>query len=318
MQSRVSIVIVSWNVADKLRDCLHSVQTTTKGADVEVIVVDNASSDETLAMLSGEFPHVGVIANQTNVGFAKACNQGIEVSSGQYVFLLNPDTVLMPGTVATLSRYLDTHPSVGMAGPKFLSPTSETQFACARRFPTLWSEWLLTALALDKVPGLGTWLSRRLLYSYDYDTNTPVDTLSGGALMVRREVIERIGRLDERFFLTYEDTEWCHRAHEAGYDIVYLPEATLIHYHGESRRKSPKSSVLRGVESATRYYQSVHGPVSAVLYKMIIIMFLVPRLFVGGLVRFLLGDLDRVGFAERIDLLWTLLRQQILSNGGTT
>lgn len=234
----VSIVIVSWNTRDLLRDCLRSLRGAA-GAATEVFVVDNASADGSAAMIAAEFPETRLIRNSGNVGFARASNQGLALARGRYRMLLNSDTRVPEDALARLITYMDAHPGVGACAPQ-LRHFDGTLQATGRAFPTL----LTAVVAITPVP---TWVRRVTADRFerrDYSGTCEVDELCGAALCLRSEAIARTGLLDEDFFFFGEDVDLCWRLHDAGWSVVYLPEAVVQHGWGGSWRKTRERTSL--------------------------------------------------------------------------
>ncbi len=230
---RLSIIIVNYNVKAYLEQALHSIFRALKDTPAEVFVVDNASSDGSVQMLQNNFPRVHVIANSNNPGFAKANNQAIQKAKGNYVCLINPDTLVREDTFDTCLAYLDEHTDVGMTGCKILNPDGTLQLACRRSFPTPW-------VSLTKVTGLSALFPKSHLFAkynltyLDPDKPAEVDAISGSFMFVRKSTIDAVGGLDEDFFMYGEDLDWCYRIHQAGWKIMYLPDTQIIHYKGRS------------------------------------------------------------------------------------
>ena len=247
----LSIIIVNWNTREMLAECLSSLERanvgTCKRSNVETFVVDNASTDGSAGMVRQRFPWVRLIENAENVGFARANNQAISQSQCRYVLLLNSDAQLRVGLLESMIQHLEADPTTGITGVCQVFPDGRSQF-CYGRFPTLWRE----ARALL---GLHRWdLSplRRL------DTPRPVDWVSGACLMVRREVLEQIGLLDETFFMFGEEVDLCYRATEAGWKVCLVPSPPLLHVRAGSTGKTPER-ILRLYRGKLRYFQKHQG-----------------------------------------------------------
>ena len=230
----VSILIVSWNVRDLLLRCLASVPVAADPLSYEIIVVDNASDDGTLASLSAAFPEVRVIANTQNRGFSGGNNQALATAVGAYLFLLNPDTELRSGAITALHHYLETHAQVGIVGPRLRYGDGTLQ-ASRRRFPSLATLFSESTIIQEYMPGIP-------LFAHFYisdrspDRAQPVDWIMGAADVVRRVVYEQIGGLDERFFMYSEELDWCRRAVAAGWQVAYEPAAEVVHFEGKVQR----------------------------------------------------------------------------------
>ncbi len=228
----VSIVIVNWKVKDLLRRCLASLYRETKGVEFETYVVDNDSRDGSVEMVAREFPQANIIANNRNVGFAAANNPAIASSRGDFVLLLNPDTELKDDAISAMVGYLRRNPHVGILGPNLANPDGTVQRS-VRRFPTLASQALIM-LKLHHLFGMAGSLGRYFAADFEYGKAAPVDQVMGAAFMVRRSVLEAIGGLDERFFIWFEEVDFCKRAKDAGFQVWYAPVATVVHHGGES------------------------------------------------------------------------------------
>jgi N-acetylglucosaminyl-diphospho-decaprenol L-rhamnosyltransferase len=255
-QSDCSVVVVNYQTDSLLQTCLESLEGSPAR---EVIVVDNSATLRK-AGFPERFPRVQFVENRENVGFAAASNQGLLRARGRNLLLLNPDTVVHKGALEVLEGHLDDHPSVGAVGPRLLNPDGTLQYSC-RRFPGYLTIFfgrysLLTRL----LPGNS--ISRRYLYlDWSHDSVSEVDWLSGACLMVRRDVLERIGPLDEAYFLFVEDMDWCRRIRDAGLSIVYLPGATVTHRVGASRDPLPPGAVFARHLGMFRYVRKhFHSP----------------------------------------------------------
>lgn len=234
----VSIIIVNFNTKQLTLDCISSILKSKTKYHYEIILVDNASSDGSVEAIHSEFPEVSVIANKQNVGFSKANNQGMKVASGRYILLLNSDTVIEPNTLEIMIRFMDSNPRVGASGCKLILPDGSLDDACKRGFPTPLASFYY-AFGFSKLFPNHPKYNQYKLTHLDPDEIHEVDCLVGAFMMVRREVIEQIGGLDEEFFMYGEDIDWCYRIKQAGWKIVYYPKTTVIHYKGASSRRKP-------------------------------------------------------------------------------
>lgn len=264
----LSVIIVNWNVRDLLRRSLHSVLAPRRACGLEVIVVDNGSRDGSVEMVRTEFPQVHLIANPDNRGFPAANNQGLAVARGRYVLLLNPDTEVVGDALETLLAFADDHPDVGVVGPQLLNPDGTVQ-SSRRRFPTL-------ATALLESTWLQPYAPRRLLARY-YVLDRPdnevqeVDWVTGAALMARREAVEEVGPLDEGFFMYSEELDWCRRFREAGWRVVYLPTARIVHHVGKSSEQVLPARHIHFQTSKVRYFRKHHGPAAAEALRLVLL-----------------------------------------------
>ena len=239
----LSIVIVAWNVRDLVLDCLASIRAAKLGVSHEVILVDNGSNDFTVEAASRQFPETRILALPKNIGFGAGNNRGLEVMRGRHAVLLNSDTIVLPGGLEACVRFLDLHPEVGVVGPQLLNP-DRTKQNCIHNSPNLVSELVGQSLLRRLLPH--SYPSKRV----DYDAPVEVEAVLGACLFVRREVIERVGMIDEDYFFFLEETDWCHRIRAAGFKIAHLPDAYVIHLYGESTKK--KAPLRTRIE----YYRS--------------------------------------------------------------
>jgi GT2 family glycosyltransferase len=225
-----AVVIVTWNNADCVADCLRSLDAAAARRDVEVLVVDNASSDGTPEVVSAAYPRARVVRNASNAGFAAANNIAFRQADARYFSLLNPDAAARPGAVDALVRFMDERPDVWAAGPAILNEDGTPQ-RTGVGFPSLWN-MLSETLFLDRLfPRTRIFGAHRRLYE-DPAAAREADFVQGSALMVRREVLDKVGGLDERFFLYFEETDWCFRIRKAGGKVMICPEAEVVHLGG--------------------------------------------------------------------------------------
>ena len=233
---KLSVVIVSYNVKYHLEQCLRSVVRASANIDTEVWVVDNASTDGSYDYLHERFPQIHIIANSENVGFSRANNQAIPRCSGEYILLLNPDTLVAENTLQGCISFLDAHPEVGATGVKMLNPDGTFALESRRGMPTPFTSFC-------KMSGLGTLFPRsrtfgRYYMQYlDRDAAAPIEVISGAFNMLRRRAFEQVGMLDEDFFMYGEDIDLSYRLLKGGWTNYYLPYP-ILHYKGESTMKS--------------------------------------------------------------------------------
>jgi GT2 family glycosyltransferase len=250
----ISIILVNWNSGPMILTCLKRIFSELNSVRGECIVIDNASENGDRELLRREFPKLEVIANTSNLGFAKAVNQGIVRSRGRYLLLINPDAFLSPGTIASVVTFLDSRPEVGILGPRVLNPDGSVQ-GSARAFPQFATALFgRTSLISRLFPGNG--LTRRQVLGQDRKLRRPlaVDWVSGAAMFVRRDVFEEVGLLDDRFFLFWEDADICWRAHKQGWPVIYYPEVSVTHLIGACSRHAPVRSLAAFHRSAFRLY----------------------------------------------------------------
>ncbi len=323
----LSILIVSWNVAPLVQRCLQSIaqqsvptdrlhvrQLTApaaRGATLEVIVVDNASRDDTITMLAAEFPWVQVIVNADNAGFSRANNQAFAASRGTAALFLNPDTEVSPGALATLLAYLCAHPDVGVLGPRLRYPDGSVQ-SSRRRFPTLTTA-LFESTLLEQ-----WWPHNRFARAYRLEDvpdghTQDVDWLVGACLLIPRRVLEQVGTWDEGFFMYSEELDLCRRIRGAGWRLVYVPQAEIIHYEGKSSEQVVAARHVRFQTSKVRYFNKYHGRLVAEGLRLFLLATYAWQLVEEGL-KWLLGH-KRPLRASRVRACWTVLRSGLRPEG---
>ena len=252
--AKVSIVIVNWCTPLLLKQCLQTISNDENAKDFEIIVVDNASGDQSLSLLAAEFPYVKVIANEQNVGFSKACNQAIPQTNSEYILLLNPDTLIVDGAVSKLAAFLDEHIQCGAVGPKVLNDDGTLQLACRRSFPTPSAAIFRLTYLSRLFPSHPIFAKYNMTYA-DPETICAVDALSGSCMMVRASIIEKIGLLDEDIFMFGEDIDWCWRIKEAGWQVFYCPQAVIYHRHGAASRLRPAGATINLHKGMAVFYR---------------------------------------------------------------
>jgi N-acetylglucosaminyl-diphospho-decaprenol L-rhamnosyltransferase len=280
----LSIVIVSWNTCQILADCLDSIEATAKSLAFEVIVVDNGSTDGSQAMLGVRFPHVRLIQNQDNVGFARANNQAVAVSNGRYVLLLNSDALLLAQAVQAMFDLAEAKSRAGIVGTQLLNPDGSFQ-ASHTPFPNHWQEFLILS-------GVG-----RMLHGRWYPSHGPeedkgpqiVDYVEGACLLVRREAYEDVGGLDEGYFMYAEEVDWCYAMRKKGWQVWYQPAAKVMHLGGGSsqgRRTQREADLYR---SRVRFFRKHYGDRAAWLLKLQIYGLTAIKIAVHGLLHLISG-----------------------------
>ncbi|WP_138496212.1 glycosyltransferase family 2 protein [Paenibacillus pinistramenti] len=234
----LSIIIVNYNTCGLTIDCIQSVYASKTRYTYEIILIDNHSADNTVAAVSDAYPEVRVIANDTNAGFAKANNQGMAIARGRYVLLLNSDTVVLPHTLETMISFMDGTPEVGASGCKIVLPDGSLDKACKRGFPTP-SASFYYAFGFSRLFPSNPRFNQYQLGFRNPDESYPVDCLVGAFMLVRQEVIRQVGGLDESFFMYGEDIDWCYRIKQAGWEIYYNSDTSIVHFKGGSARRRP-------------------------------------------------------------------------------
>jgi len=264
----LSVIIVSWNAREHLLNCLRSLGRGISEYSLEVIVVDNASSDGSAEAVQNEFSAVRLIRNETNLGFARANNIGIRQSSGRYICLMNSDIIVLPHCLDRLIAFLDQNPRVGLAGPRILNLDHTIQIT-TWRFPTLWNS-LCEAFALDRIFPKMRFFSGSTMSYWSHNSIRRVDGLSGCFWVIRREASDRIGLLDENFFMYSEDIDWCRRCNKMDWHVVYYPIAEAIHIRARSSTNDPVRFYLELQKANLLYWKKHHG-VFGKAFRMLII-----------------------------------------------
>ncbi|HTR98214.1 MAG TPA: glycosyltransferase [Bacteroidota bacterium] len=254
----LSVIIVNYNVRQFLENALASVSRALEGIDGEVFVVDNASSDGSAEMVRAKFPRVCLIESERNVGFARANNMALRRARGEFLLLLNPDTVVQEDTFSVMLRFFADVPDAGLAGCKILNPDGTFQLPCRRSFPTPW-------VAFTKIFGLSALFPKSRLFGrynltyLDEDETYPVEAIGGAFMMLRREAYEKAGGLDESFFMYGEDLDWCYRIGQAGYRVYYVHATKIIHFKGESTKRSDIDEIKHFYEAMQLFVRKHFG-----------------------------------------------------------
>jgi GT2 family glycosyltransferase len=261
----LSVIIVNWKVRRLLEKCLDSVFSCLEGHEFEVIVIDNASDDGSMEMVKEKFPQAKLIVNSENRGFAKACNQGILISEGRYLFFLNPDSELTPGTSERIVDFMESHPDVGIGGCYLYYPSGKNQRSFYR-YTTL-TNALAGALLLSFFLPKNS-LTAPLFSDY-LRPHEPVQRVCGGAMAVRREVLDLVGMFDESFFLYSEDEDLCYRAGRGGWRISPIPHTRIIHHHDQSGKKNIRQAVYSTYRSQLLLYRKHHPFYKTAIFRLI-------------------------------------------------
>ncbi len=249
----LSVIIVNYNAAPYLARCLNSIESCLWGITCEVCVVDNASTDCTRMLIGNRFPGVQLIANDRNLGFAAGVNQGLERTHGRYVLWLNPDAEILNEGVRELLRYLDSAPKVGIIGPQIVDSDGGIQLSC-RSFPSYRTVLCHRYSLLTRLRPQNHYSRDYLHTDWDHASLREVDWVSGACLLHRRELLDDLGGLDERFFMYCEDVDFCLRARQAGWKVHYHPAMRVLHHIGGSSRQSPVLMAIERHRSMWRYY----------------------------------------------------------------
>jgi GT2 family glycosyltransferase len=263
----ISVIIVSWNARSYLRDCLISVRQTGASCVQEVIVVDNASKDGSPEMVEEEFPEVDLIRAGGNLGFARANNLAMKRAKGSIYALVNSDVIIHPGCLERLAAFLEQHHRVGLVGPRVIGGDGNLQRTC-HRIPTVWNT-VCRVLAIDRVlPRWGLFSGFEMPHRY-HDKCGEVEVLSGCFWVARKEAVDEVGGLDERFFFYGEDIDWCKRFWDTGWKLMFVPEAMATHFGGASSSNAPLRFSIEIHRANLKYWQKHHGIVGQGTYYLL-------------------------------------------------
>jgi GT2 family glycosyltransferase len=286
----VSIIIVNWNTREILRACLRSIHENAGVVDFQIIVVDNASTDGSAAMVANDFGQVRLIANTENRGFAAANNQGIAVARGRYVLLLNSDTLILDHAIARTVAYADQHPEAAVVGCQVWTNATTIQATCFA-FPSLW-DVLVQSVGLHHLFPRSRWFARGPIGWWDRSDEREVDVVSGMFMLVRRAAIEEVGAMDEDYFVYGEETDWCYRFKKAGWRCLFAPVARIIHLDGGGK-STDQVSVKMYVQlhkSTLLFFRKQRGWPSWVAARVLLGLSMALRAAVWGLRSSLRGD----------------------------
>jgi hypothetical protein len=302
----ISVVIVSWNAKQYLDDCIGSILTEATGLRQEIIIVDNGSSDGSQEMVKSKYSNIHLICNNINLGFARANNIGIKESKGNYIFFINSDVKVLPGSLNYIFEYMNNHKEIGLLGPKVIGLKGETQRSCME-YPTIWRV-LCRALAADKIfPNMKIFRSYLMTW-WNHDDLREVDVVNGCFWAVRKEAIINVGFLDERFFMYGEDIDWCLRFKKAGWKVVFCPFCNIIHAGGGSSENAPTRFYVEKEKANMQLWRKYHNRYSTYLYKIILTGHHTLRL-VGNLTQSFFKKYDMLSYKidrskATINMLW--------------
>jgi GT2 family glycosyltransferase len=300
----LSVIIVNWNTKDLLCQCIDSLTQTLKKIDTEIFVVDNGSTDGSVAAVREKFPEVRLIENPVNMGFAGANNQAISLSTGEYLLFLNPDTRVKDEAISTMFSFMRSHAKAGLVGAQLLNADGSKQNSIAN-FPSLATELLnkslLRRLFPEKFPGK----------ERDYPDPVEVESVIGACMLVKRETVEQVGLLDEGYFLFLEETDWCFRAKKAGWKIYHIPQAEIFHFQGKSAEAQKAKVRIEYYRSRYHYFRKNRGSFqTSVLSIGLIIKLLVELVFatIACMVTLFMVKKWRIKLSIYLHLMWWHLR----------
>ncbi len=269
-----TVIIVTWNNEAVIRDCLTSV-LKQNCANIEIIVVDNYSSDNTSELIKKEFPQITLIVNKENSGFAKASNQAIRKSQGCYILLLNPDTIMFGGSLEKMISFMHNHQDAGACGCKIIDEAGKLMWSCFH-FPSLITE-ICEITLLSRIFARDRFFGNYWMSYWDHSTNSQVEWLTGACLMVSREVVNKVGLLDEVFFMYTEDVDWCYRMKQQGYTVNYLANTQVVHKQGNSSNQAYSQMFAQRYRSRYLFFRKHYGLIRFVLLKIVVILSFIIR-----------------------------------------
>ncbi len=250
MNIELSIIIVNYNVKEFLLNLLSSIKKSLQNISSEIIIVDNASDDGSVELLKDKYPEIKLIVNNSNIGFGSANNQALEIAKGKFLLLINPDTIVKEETFTSMINFFNSHPDAGIAGCKVLNPDGTLQLSCRRGFPGPWTSFT-KVMGLSKLFPQSKLFAKYNLTYLDENQTYEVDAVSGAFMMIRREVYDKIGGFDKQFFMYGEDLDLCYRTQKAGFKVFYVHTTEIIHYKGESTKRS-------SIDETKIFYDAMH------------------------------------------------------------
>lgn len=297
--SELSICMVTFQNRDCVCECLRSLRAAAQNPDAgsaEIILVDNASTDGTVETVRAQFPEVRVLAKSENSGFAAANNDALRLAGGRFLLLLNPDTIVPQGALQAMVRFMDDRPDAGVVGCRLVNPDGSAQHS-VRAFPTV-----RAALhQFTAIRHLGLFRKHYNTYrqkEFDYSHTAECDSVMGAAFLTRREVLEAVGLLDERYFMYYEEVDFCKRVRDSGRKVYYFPDVSVTHLAGQSAHYDRRLASVSRMRSLVRYFARHRGRGAATLFKLVFVPMAMARALVGlpsaliraGVYRFLRAD----------------------------
>ena len=278
----LSIIIVTWNSEKYIRNCLDSILLSAGDLQYEIILVDNDSADQTIRSVEELYPQVNLIPNRKNEGYARANNQGIEESTGEYILLLNPDTEVLENALISMLQFSEENARVGALGPQLLNPDKTIQPSC-REFPT-YAALIWEFSGLSRIFPQSKIFSRWRMGYFNFDQEREVDQPMGSCLLLRRATLQDVGIFDENFPMFFNDVELCYRIKQAGWKIYYYPGAQVLHHKGASTRQVKRRMIWLSHVAFFRFFKKHRIGLSnrLALYFLCIplFLFLLPRLII--------------------------------------
>jgi len=253
----LSVVIVNYRSRERLLECIAALAPELAGREAEILVVDNDSRDGAPEAVTARFPAVRVRVNADNLGYARAVNQGIADGRGAHVLVMNPDCIVRPGAVRALLDYMREHPRTGIAAPRILNLDGSIEYS-ARAFPDGFAFLFNRYSVLTRLFPRNPWTRGYLLTDWDHASARDVDWVTGACMMVRRTAIDRVGGMDEAFFMFNEDVDWCRRMGQAGFGVTYVPAAEAVHWIGASKQRVARRVIYERHRGMIHYFRKHH------------------------------------------------------------
>lgn len=275
----ISVIIVTWNSADEIVKSINSVIDASGNLNTELIIIDNNSSDNSFELVNKiTYPKLNTVKNPENLGYTKAVNQGIKLSQGKYVLLLNPDTVLEKNSIKVMYDFLESNPTYGACAPLMKNPDGSIQYS-VRNFPTYWRmfcEFSLLAFIFPNTKLFGSWKAKYLDYSSEQDIEQPM----AAAFMIRSELLAKTGNMDERFRMFFNDVDLCKKVYDSGSKIRLLPSSVVTHEHGASIKKDRANMIRIWNDDCAKYFEKHFG-------RSLLLLWLKINLKISGAIRIL-------------------------------
>ncbi len=253
MEIDISVCIVNWNTKDLLYECIKSIKEHTSGVTYEIIIVDNNSKDESVAMIRESYPECILIKSDKNLGFSKGNNMAASAAKGRYILYLNPDTLLTSNALHAMFQFLEQDKAYGAVGSKLVNPDGSIQYICARTFPTPLNQ-LNGLLLLNRIFPNSKFFSTIEIGYWDHLNSREIDCLSGACIMIRRNVTDQLNGFDETIFMYADDVDLCYRIKKAGWKIYYLASESIIHLEGSSSKQKANRHFSTVLQRASNYY----------------------------------------------------------------
>ena len=306
----ISIVIVSWNVSELLKACLQSIYNNSENLNLQTIVVDSGSTDDSCDMVRQIFPQVELFDLQKNVGFPAGNNIGLQAAVGRNIYLLNPDTEIVEDALQVMLHKIESEPTVGLIGSWLQFPDGRIQ-SSRRRFPTVWTG-LFESTWLEK------WAPKLILDSY-YMADKPddqaceADWVMGASMFASRAAVEAVGGMDEDYVMYSEELDWCRRIKEHGYKILWLPDAKVIHYSGASSDQASTRRHITFNRAKLRYFRKYHGPLASGIIRLVLLANYGGQILIEGS-KYLVGHRRELR-QQRVGAYWQVLRSGLKPAG---